>query len=138
MPEVMIVDDETDVRDAIRRVLERAGYAVRSADNGAQALDALESRGADLVITDIIMPVMDGVEAIQAIRARHPRTRIVAISGGGNFGVAEYQPEAITTTAYLAAAGQAGADALLTKPFDSAEILGAVRRALGRDSERGL
>lgn len=131
MPDVMIVDDEPDVRDAIRRVLERAGYTVRTVDNGSRALEELDRRGADLVITDIIMPAMDGVATIQAIRTRHPHTRIVAISGGGNFGIAEYQPEAITTTAYLAAAGQAGADGLLTKPFETAEILQAVSRALG-------
>jgi CheY-like chemotaxis protein len=70
------------------------------------------------------------VEVITAIRRMRCRTGIIAISGGGNFGPHAYKPEAITTTAYLAAAQQAGADAVLTKPFDKDDLLEAVRRLL--------
>ena len=52
--------------------------------------------------------------------------RIIAISGAGNFGASAYQPDAITTSAYLAAANKAGAHIILTKPFDSADLLKAV------------
>jgi hypothetical protein len=57
------------------------------------------------------------------------RVRIIAISGGGNFGIADYKPDAITTYAYLAAARKAGAHALLTKPFQTADVMHAIALA---------
>jgi CheY-like chemotaxis protein len=73
---------------------------------------------------------MNGIALMQSIRAHRPQTRIIAISGGGNFGPIDYQPEAITTSAYLAAAKQAGADAVLTKPFDKDTLLETLRGLL--------
>lgn len=130
MTSVLIIDDEEEVGHALRRVLERARYTVSTAGGGREGLALLDQHQPDLVITDIIMPKMHGIELIRTIRARHPATRIVAISGGGNFGPLQYQPEAITTSAYLAAASEAGADAVLTKPFDKDELLEVVRRLL--------
>jgi CheY-like chemotaxis protein len=126
MNDVLIIDDEEDIRDALRRVLERAGYRVRAAEDGADGLTQMQQRAADIIITDIIMPKLNGVEAIAAMRERFPGARIIAISGGGNYGASDYQPNAITTSAYLAAANKAGAHIILTKPFDSADLLKAV------------
>ena len=131
MQDVLIVDDELDVRDAIERVLERSGYSVRKTGDAADALAELRRRGADVVITDIIMPKIDGVEAIRSIRKEFPSVRIIAISGGGNFGISAYRPTAITTSAYLAAAERAGAHVVLTKPFESKDLLQAVEQVLG-------
>ena len=131
MHSVLIVDDEPDVRDSIQRVLERAGFCVRSADSVADALVALRQQVSDVVITDIIMPKTSGIKAIEALRSEYPSVRIVAISGGGNFGITEYKPTAITTTAYLAAAERAGAHFLLTKPFESRDLIHAVESVLG-------
>jgi CheY-like chemotaxis protein len=131
MQDVLVVDDELDVRDAVERVLERAGYSVRTTGDAADALTELRRRHADVVITDIIMPKIDGVEAIRSIRKEFPAARIIAISGGGNFGITAYQPTAITTSAYLAAAQLAGAHLVLTKPFESKELLKAVEQVLG-------
>lgn len=88
--------------------------------------DLLQLRAADVIITDSIMPKLNGAQAIAAIREQCPSARISAISGGGNCGVAGYQPGAITTGAYLAAANKAGAHIILTRPFDSADLLSAV------------
>lgn len=131
MQNVLVVDDELDVRDAIKRVLDRAGYSVRTTSGAAEAVAELRRCLADVVITDIIMPKTNGVEAIVQIRKEFPAIRIIAISGGGNFGVNAYQPTAITTSAYLAAAERAGAHLVLTKPFESKDLLLAVEQVLG-------
>jgi CheY-like chemotaxis protein len=131
MQNVLVIDDEIDVRDAIKRVLDRAGYSVRTSGDVAEALAELRSSRADVVITDIIMPKSNGVEAIDFIRKEFPAVRIIAISGGGNFGVSGYQPTAITTSAYLAAAERAGAHLVMTKPFAAKDLLQAVEQVLG-------
>jgi DNA-binding response OmpR family regulator len=130
MKSVLIIDDEAEVGHALRRVLERAQFSVETAEGGAEGLALLERKVPDLVITDIIMPKMHGIDLIRTIKARSSTTRIIAISGGGNFGPLQYQPDAITTSAYLAAASEAGADAVLTKPFDKDELLMVVERLL--------
>ena len=131
MHSILVIDDEVDVRDGMKRVLDRAGFSVRIIDNATDALLELEREPADVVITDIIMPKLNGVDAISRIVQEFPSVRIVAISGGGNFDPSSYQPAAITTTAYLAAAKKAGAHLILTKPFESAELIDAVRRVIG-------
>jgi CheY-like chemotaxis protein len=131
MQNILVIDDEPDVRDAVKRVLDRAGYSVRTVDNATDALAELKRVATDVVITDIIMPKIDGVQAIESIRKAFPSVRIIAISGGGNFGISTYQPTAITTTAYLASAEVAGAHLALTKPFESGDLIQAVEKVLG-------
>lgn len=127
MTRILVIDDERDVRDSVAKVLQRAGFDVRIADGGAAGLEVCRSEGADVVITDIIMPELHGVDVIATLRQECGNVRIIAISGGGNFGPSGYQPGAITTDAYLAAASKAGADAVLTKPFERSELLELVR-----------
>jgi CheY-like chemotaxis protein len=131
MTSILVIDDEADVRDGIKRVLDRAGYSVRVIDNATDAIPELRRLAADVVITDIIMPKVNGVDAIDRIVREFPMVRIVAISGGGNFDVTGYQPAAITTSAYLAAAKRAGAHCILTKPFESRELIEAVEHVIG-------
>jgi len=131
MQNILIVDDEPDVRDALKRVLDLAGYSVRTAANAMDALAELERIPADVVITDIIMPKIDGVQVVEMICRAFPAVRMIAISGGGNFGITAYQPRAITTTAYLAAAQNAGAHLVLTKPFEAVDLIQAVEKVLG-------
>lgn len=131
MQRILIIDDERDVRDSVKEVLDLAGYLVSTADNAADALEQLARSPADLVITDIIMPKISGVQAIQLILKSFPAVRIIAISGGGNFGVAGYQPTGIATNAYLASAEEAGAHHVLTKPFEAEDLLAVVEKVLG-------
>jgi CheY-like chemotaxis protein len=131
MHSILVIDDEPDVRDAVKRVLDRAGYSVRTADSAVDAMVEIERIPTDVVITDIIMPKIDGVQIIESIRKVFPSVRIIAISGGGNFGITAYQPTAITTTAYLASAQQAGAHLVLTKPFESIDLIQAIENVLG-------
>ena len=130
MPTALIIDDDPSVREALARTLEKMGFAVRFAVDGIEGLNAYRADPVDLVITDIIMPRANGVETIRALRAEFPNVRILAISGGGNFGPISYEPGAITTTAYLAAAEKAGADAILTKPFNRSELRAQVKQVL--------
>jgi len=126
MGSILIVDDEEDIRDALSMVLESAGYDVKVASNGNEAVELQREQPADLIITDIIMPQKDGVSTIKEIRQAFPGIRIIAISGGGGVQPVEYVPEAITTTAYLAAAKEAGADRVFTKPFEREDLIKAV------------
>jgi DNA-binding response OmpR family regulator len=129
---VLLVDDERDVRASMARVLERAGYAVSLADSVDQAVAAMRVEAVELVITDVIMPRQNGVELVKVLKQEFPATAVIAISGGGNFWPQGYKPEAITTSAYLAASTQAGADGVIAKPFEIAELLDVVRAVLAR------
>jgi CheY-like chemotaxis protein len=130
MANILVVDDEVEVGTAIRRVLERAGHIVSVANNATAGLNVVAQQAPDVVITDIIMPKVHGVELIKILRERFPRIRVIAISGGGSFGPQGYKPDAISTHAYLAAAREAGAAEILTKPFDLTDLIGAIRRLL--------
>lgn len=120
-PTVLIIDDERDTRESLRIILEAAGYGVRTARDGAEGLKLQEERPADVVITDIFMPVVEGLETIQEIRSRFPRTKIIAVSGGGT---------AVRSINYLESAGIAGADATLTKPFAPEDLLALLASCL--------
>jgi len=130
MANILVVDDEVEVGAVIRRVLERAGHTVSVANNATAGLDAVVRQSPDVVITDVIMPKVNGVELIKVLRERYPGIRVIAISGGGSFGPVAYKPDAISTHAYLAAAREAGAEVILTKPFDLTDLIAAVRRLL--------
>jgi CheY-like chemotaxis protein len=126
MAKIVIIDDEEDIRDVLGEVLTRAGHQVKAASNSSDGLEMLRNDGADLVITDIIMPGKDGIESAYDIRMEFPNTRIIVISGGGNVKPMDYEPSALKTEAYLASASAAGADMTLSKPFDRKELLDAV------------
>ena len=127
MPSVLVIDDEPDVRDSIRQVLRRVGFDVTVADNGETGIQAFYGQPPDVLIVDIIMPRINGVEVIRKIRASHPGARIIAITGGGNFGPFGYKPGTLVTEAYLASATESGADAVITKPFHRTDLIALVR-----------
>jgi CheY-like chemotaxis protein len=131
MGSILIIDDEEDIRDALQIVLESVGHNVKVASNGNEAVELQRSEPADLIITDVIMPGKNGVDTIKEIRQEFPGVRIIAISGGGGVQPTEYVPEAITTTAYLAAAKEAGADMVFTKPFERKDLIQAVDDLFG-------
>lgn len=119
MSTVLVIDDDATVRTMVHRMLEGAGYSVLDAENGRDGLRLFEERDPDLVITDVIMPDMDGIETLRALRQRHPAARVVAISGG--------RPVAQDALRYMATFG---ACATLEKPFDRQQLLDTVRRVL--------
>lgn len=127
MTRVIIIDDEEDIRIVLKEIFVREGFDVAVASDGAEGLNLIRETGADLVITDIIMPGTDGVETAYDIRMEFPKTKIIVMSGGGNTEPLEYEPTAIATNAYLASAEAVGADLTITKPFNRQELIKAVR-----------
>lgn len=118
---ILVIDDEHDTRESLRIILEAAGYGVRTARDGREGLELVEADPPDAVITDIFMPVTDGLETIKAIRSGFPRTKIIAVSGGGT---------ALRNPSYLETANIAGAHATFVKPVDPRELLAVLRACL--------
>ncbi|HEX4194535.1 MAG TPA: response regulator [Stellaceae bacterium] len=113
-----MIDDHPLSRDAIARVLTQGGYVVRCAANGREGIAAFRARRPDVVITDLIMPEMDGLETIMTIRAAAPEQPIIAISGGGRFSASDL----------LNMARKLGASEMLAKPFEPEQLLDLVAR----------
>jgi len=130
MAAILVVDDEPDVAESIRAVLEHAGFEVVVANSAAAGLEAVETQEFGVIVTDIIMPKINGLELIRNLRRNHPGLQVIAISGGGSFGPLSHKPDAISTHAFIAAARDAGAVVVLTKPFDMEDLLSAIRRHL--------
>jgi DNA-binding NtrC family response regulator len=128
---ILVIDDEQDLLTALSGTLRRAGFRVRTAASAQSALDALEQEAVEVLITDIIMPRKSGIDVVVEVRTRYPSTRVIAMSGGGNFGPFDYQTDSITTCAYLAASERRGAHAVLAKPFEAWEIIAAIHQVLG-------
>ncbi len=120
MATILIVDDDVAVLRGVRGFLEKAGHTVREASDGKSALRHFAGRPTDLVISDIYMPEMDGIEFLIRVREAFPEARIIAMSGGGH----------LAKERVLAAASILGAVGVLEKPFEMEEVLAAVTKAL--------
>jgi CheY-like chemotaxis protein len=110
---ILVVDDNDQIRELLKLLLEQVGHEVLEAANGKLAMNLLKKEQVDLIITDIIMPEMEGIDLIRAIRAIHPGAKIIAISGGGR----------IDPRLCLNMANKLGADRILQKPFSKSSIL---------------
>jgi two-component system, OmpR family, KDP operon response regulator KdpE len=115
---ILVVDDEPQITRVLKTTLSSQGYGVRSAGNGQEALDEMKSWLPDLVITDLRMPTMDGLELCRHIRLKST-VPIIVLSVKGE--------EAVKVQAL-----DAGADDYITKPFSVNELLARVRAALRR------
>lgn len=117
---VLIIEDDAVMLRALGHAFQAAGCRLVGARDGEEGLARFIEETPDLVVTDILMPNREGVETILAMKARAPQVKILAISGGGRLGADEV----------LSLAQRLGADAVLPKPFRSAEILGLAQRLL--------
>ena len=126
MKSVLVVDDEVMNRDLIGKILGKEGFRVIEAANGKEAMELLEHEDVGLVLMDLMMPVMDGFETIDAIRKEtcYNLLPLIVIS-------------ALKETDVLERALNLGADACFVKPFDLPVMVAAVRRALA-DGRNGL
>lgn len=123
MKRILVVDDEAQIRTMLTQMLELEGYAVHSAENGEEGLTLVGRYAFDLVITDMIMPVKDGLKFIMELVRDYPDLKILAISGGG----------AIKAERYLTMAGYLGDIATLEKPFKREVLLELVRKQIGQE-----
>ena len=112
MAKILLVDDDPLVVESLLSAMESKGHAVVTASNGIKALKKFDQSAFDLVVTDIIMPEMDGIETILEMRRKRSNAKIVAISGGGRIGNVDY----------LEMAKKLGAIAVIKKPFRFAEF----------------
>ena len=120
---VLLVDDDVTAREALAKFLEQNGYVVDQADDGVAALERLVERPADVVVTDLMMPRMDGMALLTSIREQYPHLPVVMATSSEELGTA------IT-------AMRAGAEDYLTKPVDLDALEVAVERALERREVR--
>ena len=116
MTRILVIDDDSQYRNFICTLLKRAGYEVMDASDGFHGLEMQRQKNADLIITDIFMPGMEGTELIMDITDEFPDTRIIAISGGGN----------VDGVDFLTLARNLGAYRTFQKPFKKQEFLETV------------
>jgi DNA-binding response OmpR family regulator len=118
-PLILLVDDEEAITDNLSPFLERSGYRVLVATNGEDALEQIQETGPDLVVMDVLMPKMDGREALRRLRRMDNWTPIILLTQVG---------EAVERAMAL----EEGADDYLNKPFDPHELVARIRAVLRR------
>jgi PAS domain S-box-containing protein len=120
---ILVVDDEETVRMAVRRILQKSGYRVITAANGAEAMEQLGTHGTQIavVVTDMVMPIMGGRELVERASRAYPAVRIVCMSG-------------YTEDPALRLGQLGGEHAFVSKPFTVAELTAAIRRVLDAPS----
>jgi len=118
MATILIIDDEEIIRVLLRSTLEEAGYEVTEAANGLQGLELYRQRPTDLVITDIVMPEMNGLDMLLALTREFLDAKVIAITGAG-------EEKNVLDVAKLLGARQT-----FQKPFSLPHLLGAVRYEL--------
>jgi len=124
MAQILVIDDDRAVRGAMQLVLQAEGFDVVVAGDGANGVVSAQANAPDLVIVDLFMPGMTGIDTIRAIRERIPSVPIIAISG-----VLPGAGDSATNS--LSSAALTGADVTLHKPFRPNELLQAVRQSMG-------
>ncbi|MBN2214283.1 MAG: response regulator [Bacteroidales bacterium] len=116
MKRILIVDDNLMMRKFIRNIFMNEQYEIMEAENGSEGLDIVKKFDIDLVITDIIMPVMEGLELIMHLKRDFPEIKIIAISGGKPY--------------YLYMAKKLGIEKIFTKPLNLHQFLDAVKKLI--------
>jgi DNA-binding response OmpR family regulator len=126
MQHILVIDDDTSVRRAVKTLLEHEGFDVTAAEDGRAGVEALQGATFDLVIVDIFMPGMDGLETITALHKFAPGVPIIAMSGF------MFRDSSAPAPDFLAMATKLGAACSLHKPFRPRELVAAVQACLGR------
>ena len=118
---ILVVDDDAEIRTFVRRIAEKEGFQVEEVADGKQALRSIRNQQPDLIISDIFMPEMDGLELIRELRRKFPTVPIIGMSGGGHW----------TFMNFLPVVRRLGAVDVLAKPFKRPDLLAAIAKAMG-------
>jgi len=121
MTHILVIEDDEFFREALQKILQKDGHKVTTSHNGAQALTLLERIRPDLIMTDILMPHMDGMEFIMELSRQSNHTPLIAMSGGRR---------SITSAFNLESARMLGVKVTLTKPFTQTALRTALQEAL--------
>lgn len=113
MQQILVIDDDENITDLIKMYLEDDPYSVTTANSGSEAIELFEKGSFDIVITDIIMPEVSGIELIEKLVELKPEIKILACSGGQDF-----ETDQLTASLALEQAVSEGAVCSLMKPFD--------------------
>lgn len=124
MAQILVIDDDAEIRKMLRIMLEREGYGVEDAYDGDVGVTIYRENPSDLVITDIVMPEKEGIETIRTLKRENPNVKIIAMSGGGR----------IMPDSYLKLAKSLGADKTFTKPIEKKKLLQAITDLLEENS----
>ncbi len=117
-PNLLIVDDEDTISDSLSRHFRFLGYDVETVGNGAEALESLAQRRTEVVISDIMMPVMDGIDMLRQVKRQYPMTHVIMMTG-------------YVSLENALACMRLGADTCIFKPFETFdEIESAVENAM--------
>ena len=135
MAKILVIDDDPAVRMTIKLVLEREGHTVELATDGLAGMKAIKAGGIDLLIVDIFMPGMDGIETIREVRKHQPGLPAIVISGTSLGGPGIPAP-GLQAPDFLAMAVKLGAVRSLQKPFRPRDLIAAVSQCLGDAGEK--
>ena len=122
---VLLIDDDEMLRTVLAIGVEQAGHTVLQAEDGQKGVELARSSNVDIVVTDLIMPVQEGVETIMTLRKERPRLPIIAISGGVS-----------NSKLYLDIAGKIGAKRMLPKPFTPRQLVALIEEVLREESQK--
>ncbi|MBF0426232.1 MAG: response regulator [Magnetococcales bacterium] len=121
MARILALDDDPVMRQLLATILQGGGHEVHLAPDGRTGMELFRALRPDVVITDLLMPGLDGIGVIRELQTLEPSLRIIALSGGGRV---------LTAETSLDVAKRLGACIMVAKPFTSQEILDAVAAAL--------
>ncbi len=121
---LLVVEDDLEMRDLLKKVLEKEGYQVSTAEDGAVALSMLGGGAYDLVVTDMLMPVKDGLDLLQDVHRSRPTLPVIVVTAFGDW-------------ASYARALEMGAAAFIKKPLRMSELVATVQTTLSRQGVSG-
>jgi DNA-binding NtrC family response regulator len=128
MAHVIVIEDDESIRRLLQQMLEHAGHHVTTVGNGDECIELFHRERPDRVITDILMPVKEGIGTIYELRRAFPDVKIIAMSAGGSYG---------TPSHYVERTGRIGAQLIFTKSFETKVLLESVGELLADSRSSG-